>query len=192
MNEEDSNISPNGWNNLSLDERNTWELQKRRTIVISEEFEDYMTREVITLLEKMDAESDTPIKIIINSVGGSTMDGYAIIGTIEQMRSHVVTEARGVAASMGLLLLLAGDERRAARHTRFLLHEVSMTDWNSRKVGEWNDEVEELRAYNSMIGEFIVEKTKLSRAKLKKLWTRTDYWFNAETALKLGFIDEIV
>ena len=189
---EKKHIEKNGWNNLSLDERNDWELQKQRIIVIVEEFNEYMARDIITKLEVMDEISDEPVKIIIDSVGGSTADGFAIVGTIEQMRSHVITEARGLAASMGLFLLMAGDERRATRHTRFLLHEVSMGSRGYMKVGEWDDDTTELKNHNEMLADYVVEKSKLSKSKLKKLWTRRDFWCNAETALDLGFIDEVM
>ena len=67
-----------------------------------------------------------------------------------------------------------------------------MVDWSSKKVGEWEDEVDELKNFNQMIGDYVVAKTKLTKTKLKKLWTRKDYWFNAEQALKMGFIDEVI
>jgi len=74
-------------------------------------------------LESQDPEKD--IFLYINSPGGSITAGMAIYDTMQHIRAPVSTICVGQAASMGAVLLAAGEpgKRRALAHSRVLIHQ---------------------------------------------------------------------
>lgn len=79
----------------------------------------------LLFLESQDAEK--PIYFYINSPGGSVSDGLAIYDTMQFIRCPVHTVAMGMAASMGSLLLTAGEKgsRAALPNSRIMIHQPS-------------------------------------------------------------------
>ena len=102
-------------------------LLKERIILLEGGVDDQMAHEVIAQLLYLDSIDDTPIRMIINSPGGSVHSGLAIADTMEQCRSPIQTECRGLAASMGCFLLACGTPgmRYATRRASIMAHQVS-------------------------------------------------------------------
>ena len=76
-------------------------------------------------LNSIDSESD--IKLFINSPGGSVVDGLAIYDVMNWVDADVATYAMGMAASMGSILLSSGEKgkRYILPHSRVMIHQVS-------------------------------------------------------------------
>ena len=76
-------------------------------------------------LESVDSESD--IKLFVNSPGGSVVDGLAIYDVMNWVNADVATYGMGMAASMGSILLSSGakGKRFALPHSRVMIHQVS-------------------------------------------------------------------
>ncbi|MDQ5970748.1 MAG: ATP-dependent Clp protease, protease subunit, partial [Patescibacteria group bacterium] len=92
-------------------------LLKDRIIFLGDAIDDHIANLIIAQLLFLDAQDNTrPIKMYINSPGGSVTDGLAIYDTMQHIKSPVSTIAFGLAASMGALLLSAG-----AKGQRFAL-----------------------------------------------------------------------
>ena len=102
-------------------------LLKERIILLEGGVDDQMAHEVIAQLLYLDSIDDTTIRMIINSPGGSVHSGLAIADTMEQCRSPIQTECRGLAASMGCFLLACGTPgmRYATRRASIMAHQVS-------------------------------------------------------------------
>lgn len=102
-------------------------LLKDRIILVEGGVDDRMAHEVIAQLLYLDSISADPIRMIINSPGGSVHSGLAIADTMEQCRSPIQTECRGLAASMGCFLLASGTPglRYATRRASIMAHQVS-------------------------------------------------------------------
>ncbi len=77
----------------------------------------------LLFLESSDAERD--IQIYINSPGGSVSAGLGIYDTMQLIRPHVATTCTGLAASMGAILLTAGEKGRRSvlPHARVMIHQ---------------------------------------------------------------------
>lgn len=138
---------------------------------------------------------DNPIKIILCSVGGDAFSGFAIYDKIKFMVDlgmYIVIEGRGVVASLALLIMQSPSHRVVFPNTRFLLHEVSEFSFGEEGVSTKEEKAQELRVINDLL--FKLESTRLniSFEEMAKLCKKKDYWFSAEEALKLGFIDEII
>lgn len=76
----------------------------------------------LMLLEAAVPEGGKPITIILNNPGGSEYHGMAIYDAIKSCRNQVIIKVFGYAASMGSLILQAGDKRMMAPNSRFMIH----------------------------------------------------------------------
>jgi ATP-dependent Clp protease protease subunit len=80
-------------------------LYKDRIIMLVDEVNEDSATSVIAQLLHLSTESHDDITLLINSPGGSVIDGLAIYDTMNRIESNVVTIATGQASSMGAFLL---------------------------------------------------------------------------------------
>jgi ATP-dependent Clp protease protease subunit len=178
--------------NLSLGDFIEFKLMEGRQIIFHGEVMEWTCKEASKRLEYLAQESKEPIKIILNSVGGDVFDGLLLFDTIRNLVKKgipVLCEARGLAASMGCILVQAGSQRQATENTRFLIHEVSSVAWG--KTSEVVEQAEEIKKVNDMLKEILSERTGKSVEEIEKIWHKTDVWFSAKEALDFGLIDQI-
>ena len=170
-----------------------WQLIKDRTIIFHGQVSEDVCKEASKKLEYLKGSSKEPIKIILNSVGGDVYDGLLVFDTIKKITDEdipVICEARGLAASMGCIILQAGTKRLATDHTRFLIHEVSSFAWG--KASDVEEQSEELKKVNNMLKEILSERTGKTPEEIEKVWHKKDVWMSAEEAKKFGLIDDII
>lgn len=175
-----------------LQEKIDWSLLQNRVIFIAGEIHMRFAEEVTKSLIYLWRKDNDPIYVLINSTGGEVYAGLLIYNTIRELVHKGVSvevEARGLAASMGCIILQAGSKRTAAKETRLLMHEVSSIDFGT--VSEVEDKAIELRKLNNMLRDIIAKRSKRTPEEIDKLWTKTDVWYSAEEALEFGLIDEI-
>ncbi len=101
-------------------------LLKERVIFIVGAIEDHMANLIVAQLLFLESENpDKDIHLYINSPGGSVTAGLAIYDTMQFVRPHVSTMCIGQAASMGALLLAAGEhgKRYSLPHSRTMIHQ---------------------------------------------------------------------
>jgi ATP-dependent Clp protease protease subunit len=141
-----------------------------------------------SLLE-LDAQSNEPIWLRINSPGGSVGAGLILLDTMRSIDSpvHCVVESR--AYSMGAIILTFCEKRYALEHATIMLHEAS---WGT--AGEdpsIRSEFDFVARYLDRLHAEIAKKLKMSmkdyRAKIRDAW-----WLMADEAKKAGVIDDIV
>lgn len=131
------------------------------------------------------------ITIIFNSPGGSVIDGLALYDFLIKLRetTRIVTVARGMAASMGGVLLQAGTERIVGANAHLLIHEVPKLA--SGNLSELEDEVKFAKRLQDRLLDILAERSTLSKGQIKRKWTRADWWIGAEETLEFGFADEV-
>jgi len=101
-------------------------LLKERVIFLVGQVEDYMANLVVAQLLFLEAENpDKDIHLYINSPGGSVTAGMSIYDTMQFIKPDVSTTCIGQAASMGALLLAAGEagKRYCLPHSRIMIHQ---------------------------------------------------------------------
>ena len=101
-------------------------LMMDRIIFLGTEINDYTANTICAQLLYLDSiDSGKDISIYINSPGGSVTAGLAIYDTMQFISSDVSTMCTGMAASMGAVLLVAGQEgkRYALKHSRVMIHQ---------------------------------------------------------------------
>lgn len=146
----------------------------------------------VTVLEEWARRSAEPITIVFNSPGGHIFHGLALYDAIQAIRSRgikVNTKTRGMAASMGGVLFQAGDKRTIGSNAYILIHEAS--DVAIGQMADIEEHVEFIKRVQKRLLRILAERSKLSIKQIEAKWKKTDWWIDAQEAVKLGFADEI-
>ncbi len=176
-----------------LEDKIEEELLNNRILVLHGELNEELCNKICKRLLYLQQQGKEEITVVLNSVGGEVYHGLLIYNTLEDLKRSgikVIMEARGVCASMAVVILQGASVRKASKYTRFLLHEVS--SWAYGKASEVKEESEELEKVNSMLDEIIALRSKLTLRQLKKKTKKRNWWLSAEEALKYELIDEVV
>ncbi|MCF8227543.1 MAG: ATP-dependent Clp endopeptidase proteolytic subunit ClpP [Bacteroidales bacterium] len=167
-------------------------LMMDRIIFLGVPINDYVANIIqaqLLFLESVDAKKD--IQIYLNTPGGSVYAGLGIYDTMQYITPDVSTICTGVAASMGAVLLCAGEKgkRTALPHSRILIHQpmggaegqASDIEITAREIVKLKDELYEIIA-------------KHSGQTSKKIYKDADrdYWMTATEAKEYGMIDEVL
>lgn len=164
---------------------------RRRLIYLHGEIETDTATKLITNLHVID-ETDGPIHVHLNSVGGDVGAGMAIYDALRCARNEVIIEGSGEVASMATIVLQAGDKRILTPETRLMVHNVyvemtGLQRMDSTYFAVYAKEISELSVrYYSILA----EHTELSARRLKAMCQRETYLSAAE-AVAMGFADEI-
>lgn len=168
-----------------------------RLVVFSGEVQEYQCTMVARILEAMVIDNrKKPIKVVLNSVGGSAYDGLLVYNTIRDIvrrGTSVNIEVRGVAYSMASIILQAGSSRIASRYSRFLIHESSITTKSDKPmtVTEQEEQAAESRQFNKMLSEILAERIGKTIKQIEKVTKKRDLWMSPKEALAFGLIDRI-
>jgi ATP-dependent Clp protease protease subunit len=167
-------------------------LLKDRIIFLGTAIDDDVANLIIA--QMLYLESDDPDKEIffyLNSPGGNVSSGMAIYDTMQYIRPSVCTVCMGQAASMGALLLAAGEKgrRTALPHSRILIHQPL-----GGFYGQATDIDIQARELLRMKEELNVILASLTSQPLSKIQmdTERDYFMTCEQAKEYGIIDEII
>lgn len=140
-------------------------------------------------LESTDASKD--IQIYINSPGGSVYAGLGIYDTMQFIKPDVATICTGMAASMGAVLLCAGEKgkRSGLPHSRVMIHQP--LGGAQGQASDIEITAREILTLKKELYEIIAKHSGQTYAKIEEDSDR-DYWMKADKAKKYGMIDEIL
>ena len=143
----------------------------------------------LLFLESTDASKD--IQIYINSPGGSVYAGLGIYDTMHFIKPDVATICTGMAASMGAVLLCAGQagKRSALTHSRVMIHQP-MSGMQG-KVSDMEISLRETLKVKEELYNILSKHSGKTYEQIEKDSDR-DYWMRAEEAKEYGMIDEIL
>ena len=142
----------------------------------------------LTLSRTLDIDTP-PIKVLINSGGGSITAGISSMDTILRCKVPVETYVDGFCASAATFLSVVGDGRFMSRNSYMLIHQLSTNFWG--KYSEFEDEKQNLDLMMKTIKNVYKEYTKLPMKKLDEI-LKHDLMWDANTCLKYGLVDEVV
>ena len=131
------------------------------------------------------------ITLYLNTPGGQVTSGLAIYDTLQLVQPDVATVCTGMAASMGAVLLCAGQKgkRSALPHSRVLIHQpLGGAQGQATEILIAAKEIEKTR---TELFNIIATHTGQPFEKVAADGER-DYWMNAEEALAYGMVDEIL
>ena len=167
-------------------------LLKERIIFITGPIEDGMATLVVAQLLFLEAENPKKeISMYINSPGGMVTSGLAIYDTMQFVRPPVSTLCVGQAASMGSLLLAAGQkgQRFALPNVRILVHQPK-----GGFEGQATDimlHAQEILNLKKRLNEIYMKHTGQPLQKIEDALER-DYFMTAEMAKDFGLVDKVI
>ena len=166
-------------------------LMMDRVIFLGTEINDYTANVIqaqLLYLDSVDSEQD--INLYLNTPGGSVYAGLGIYDTMQFVKARVSTICTGLAASMGAVLLVAGEKgmRAALPHSRVMIHQplggiqgqASDIEITAKEILKLKDELYQI----------ISEKSGKSIEQIRKDADR-DHWMTSQEALEYGMIDRL-
>ena len=138
-------------------------------------------------LQSLDDKAD--ISLYLNTPGGIVSAGLGIYDTMQLIKTNVNTICTGLAASMGSILLSAGEKRSILPHARVMIHQPL-----GGVTGQASDiiiEAEEIRKCRDELCNILAEHTKQPFDKVFQDMDR-DHWFTAQEAMDYGLVDKIL
>ena len=172
-------------------------LLKERIIFLGEEVNDVTAGLVVSQLLFLESEDpDKEIYFYINSPGGSITDGMAIVDTMNYIKCPVETVCVGLAASMGAVLLTAGEKgkRFATPNSEILIHQPLIGGQGGGISGQATEikiHADHMIRTREKLNKLLSEKTGQPIEQIEKD-TERDHYMSAQEALEYGLIDGIM
>jgi len=129
------------------------------------------------------------IHLHINSFGGSVFAGLSATDYVKSSPVPIRTVVEGCAASAATLFSVVAHHRVIRKNSFMLIHQLSSGMWG--KYEEMKDAMENNDLFMRIIKDIYEEHTKLPKRKINEILKR-DLWFDAETCLEYGLVDEII
>lgn len=167
-------------------------LLRERIIFITGEINDTVAASVCMQLLFLEAENPKKeIAMYINSPGGIVTSGLSIYDTMQFIRPKVSTTVMGQAASMGSLLLAAGekDMRFALPNARIMVHQPS--GGFSGQASDIERHAEDIIKMKRRLNEVYVKHTGQPYEMIEKTLDR-DYFMTADQARDFGLVDRVL
>lgn len=166
-------------------------LLRTRSLLLTGEINKEMADKLIKDILVLEAESQEPVKLYINSPGGDVDSGFAIYDMIRFVSCPVTIIGMGLVASAAALVLLAVplERRIGLPNSSYLIHQpLSEMKGNATDIEIHAMQLEKIKA---KINRMIAEATGKSLEKVAHDTDR-DYWLDADDAVKYGLISRIV
>lgn len=168
-----------------------------REISLSD-IEDYTGSNIESLIRywnRLDDEQNIsvserkPIKIFIDSYGGSLTSTFTVIDSIKLSKTPVYTIVVGKAYSGGFFIAISGHKRFVYENAEFLFHEGS-TRAGNMDAGKFRNYTEFYNKKIELLRKVTLEKTKISEELYEK-HKLDDWWISTDEAIELGICDKI-
>ena len=170
-------------------------LLKDRIIFLGEDVNPTTSSLIVAQMLFLESEDpDKEIYFYINSPGGSITDGMAIVDTMNYIKCPVETVCVGLAASMGAVLLTAGEKgkRFAMPNSEIMIHQPLIGGGGLQgQATEIKIHADHLVRTREKLNKFLSERTGKPLDVIEKD-TERDNYMTAEEALKYGLIDGIM
>ena len=134
-------------------------------------------------------EDREPIKMYIDSMGGSLVDAFSVIDAIKMSKTPVWTIVTGTAYSAGFFIAIAGHKRFAYPLASFMYHEGSAS--NGGTANQFRNFADFYDTQLLQLKNHVLDCTNIDEARYKDI-KKDDVWMTATEALEIQAIDEIV
>ena len=140
-------------------------------------------------LQELGLEPGEELLIILNSPGGSVIDGFNIYNQIKSLDNPTTIKIEGFAASIAALISMAADKIQMSEVGQFMIHRASVFLEGNKT--ELEKQAEILQSIDATQISVFSAKTGLDNTEIEQMLDK-ETWMTAEEAKKLGFVDEIV
>ncbi len=167
------------------------QLLKERKVFLWGMVDDKTAKHVVDRLLYLDSLNNDEIQLYINSPGGYVTSGFSMYDTIKSIKSPVSTICTGLAASMGSILLSAGEKGRRfiQPHARVMIHQPS-----GGARGQASDieiTAQEILKTKEISARILAENCGQKFEKVMKDFNR-DHWMGDEESVAYGIVDEVI
>lgn len=132
------------------------------------------------------------IEIEINTPGGSVFEGQRIFNALREMSARgveITATVNGLAASMGSVILMAGDKRRMTAGSRVMIHEAStIAAGDARALMQ---QAHLLESISAEIAGIYSERSGMDEKEIRKMMM-AETWMTADEAKENGFVDTVI
>ena len=166
-------------------------LMADRIIFLGTEINDTVANVIIAqLLYLSSQDPESPITMYLNTPGGSVYDGLAIYDTMQYISNEVQTVCTGLAASMGSVLLCAGEKgkRFALPHSRIMIHQP--LGGAHGQASDIEITAKEILKLKGELYQIIADHSGKTLKQIEKDADR-DHWLTAKEAVEYGMIANI-
>lgn len=169
--------------------------------------DEMLDQRVLELMTSVDAEScavvirgllhlqrqnpTAPITLYINSPGGEVQSGLALYDVMQAVSCPIRTVCLGMAASMGALLFIAGDEREILPHSRVMIHDPLIGAGAGGSALSVKARADDLMRIRDITAGVIARHSGMSIERVFEL-TASDTYFEAEEAVEAGLADRVI
>ena len=167
-------------------------LLRDRIIMVTGEINDELAESVVSQLLYLEAEDpDKPVKMFINSQGGSCLAGLSIISCMQTISCPVHTIISGLAASMGIVIAASGDKGHRSIYplSRVMIHQCS--GGQSGNVQDVRANYKEMEKINDILMEHLAKCCGKDSETVRNDCQR-DTWYGPEEIVEYGLVDEII
>ena len=173
--------------------------QKKRELLLSEQISQHSVKTIIESIFEINRDDQekekiyknwerNPIKLFINSYGGSVYDGLALIDVIKRSKTPVYTICIGSCMSMAFWIWLSGCKRLVGERSTLMFHDISI--FAIGKTEGIKQELNEMLRLQQILVSEIVECSIIEEEKLQDYITRKAEWYiSASEAITLRLAD---
>jgi len=168
-------------------------LLKENIIFIGTPIDDNVANLVIAQMLFLAAEDpEKDISLYINSPGGVTTSGFAILDTMNLVEPDIVTYCVGQAASMAAVLLAAGTrgKRYSLPNARILIHQPHATGLGGQ-AADIDIQARDILRTRELLNRILAEACGQTIEKIERDVDR-DYIMDSGQALAYGIIDRVI
>ena len=166
-------------------------LKNQRTVLISEPVTPKLTERISTQLLWLNSQNQDPIKLFLNTPGGSADDGFAIHDMIRFIDTPVINICAGLNASAGTIILLASpsERRLSLPNARVMIHQPS--GGARGRASDIEITAEEIIKLRQRANELFAQECGRPLEQVEKDMDR-DHWMSPDQAKDYGLISKII
>ena len=166
-------------------------LLSERKVFLWGQVDDESAKHVVERLLYFDSLNQEEIKLYINSPGGYVTAGFSMYDTIKQIKSPVSTICTGLAASMGSILLSAGEKgkRYIQPNARVMIHQPS--GGTRGPASDIEITAQEILKTKELSAQILADNCGQKFEKVMKDFNR-DHWMDAEESVAYGIVDKVL
>jgi len=164
------------------------EVSRQKILILNKSLKS-LNDNLLNQAQLLSLEEPANIYLHVNSFGGSVFAGLSAVDYVKSCEVPVVTVVEGCAASAATLFSVVGTHRQIRSNAFMLIHQISSGMWG--KYEELKDSLDNCDLFMRIIKDIYNEHTKVPKKKLNEI-LKHDLWFDAETCLEYGLVDEII
>jgi ATP-dependent Clp protease protease subunit len=167
---------------------------EKRSVYLWGVVDDKSARDVVGKILLLDGDRPgEEIKFYINSPGGVVTSGMVIYDTIKMISSPVSTICMGLAASMGSILLSAGEKgkRFIYPHGEVMIHQPSLGGYFQGTSADLEIQAVQTQKTKELGARILADNCGKSFEQVMKDFDR-DYWMDAKEAVEYGIVDKVL